>query len=522
MLAKRNDKSFLSSFLMICLIVTMFYGVTAQRAQAAASIELNQDYMHKLWTQDAEHSWLVQAAKERGTSIFESFSNSAPYYMTVSGSLGKNDSIKSGQVWLDTEGLPIQAHGGGILYNEENKTYYWYGEDKSEDNIGSGYVPATGVHAYSSKDLYNWKNEGIVLPVFNNPQLGQDTLPFGNLPLYLDENSKTYKNSGKPFDPNRVINVTSKDIDYTKDMKSPANSLSKHIAPEERAVRIAELNALYADKTNAEKQAMYKDFNWDKVTERPKVVYNKKTDKYVMWWHQDGPIAGSYLTAEGGVAISDSPTGPFKYLGTFRLPNKGAENGNEGMLRDMTLYVDEDGDDATHDKAYLVYASEENATTVIMMLNDDYTGPATNTNGESLEGTHYVRAFKSRREAPAIFKQDGVHYMITSGLTGWNPNRAKYHVSTNAMFGPWEDKGDPMVDDREGTTFRSQSTYVLPYRNGNGEIVPNKFIFMADRWVPNDLKDSRYVWLPVELNNKDKTVAIRWYDEWDFSIFKKG
>ena len=34
---------------------------------------------------------------------------------------------------------------------------------------------------------------------------------------------------------------------------------------------------------------MYKDFNWDKVVERPKVVYNKKTDKYVMWWHQDGP-----------------------------------------------------------------------------------------------------------------------------------------------------------------------------------------------------------------------------------------
>lgn len=450
---------------------------------------------------------------------------SIPYYTGILQDLynlyqtiGKTNSIKSGEVWLDGDGVPIQAHGGGILYNEKNKTYYWYGEDKSEDNVGSGYVPVTGVHAYSSKDLYNWINEGIVLPVFNNPQLGENVLPGTNLPLYLDENSQTYQTSGVPFDPNRVINITDRNTDYTGSMKSPVKSLSKFNSPE----RIAELNALYADKTDAEKQAMYKDFNWDKVVERPKVVYNKKTDKYVMWWHQDGPIAGSYWTAEGGVAISDSPAGPFKYLGTFRLPNVGSSNGNEGMLRDMTLYVDDDGNDATDDKAYLVYASEENATTVITMLNDDYTGPAQNANGQSVEGVHYVRAFTDWREAPTIFKQDGVYYMITSGLTGWNPNRAQYRVSTNGMFGPWENKGDPFVDDSKGTTHESQSTHVLPYRDGNGEIVPNKFIFMADRWYPSDLKDSRYVWLPIDLDTQHNWIAGRWYGEWDFSQFKTG
>lgn len=35
-----------------------------------------------------------------------------------------------GRVWLDTEGNPIQAHGGGILYDERSGTYYWYGEYK--------------------------------------------------------------------------------------------------------------------------------------------------------------------------------------------------------------------------------------------------------------------------------------------------------------------------------------------------------------------------------------------------------
>ncbi|OME66892.1 hypothetical protein BSK65_20530 [Paenibacillus odorifer] len=429
-------------------------------------------------------------------------------YLTVN----NRNSIKSGEVWLDTEGVPIQAHGGGILYNEKNKTYYWYGEDKTE-----GYLP-TGVHAYSSKDLYKWQNEGIVLPVFNNPQLGEAVVPAGNdLPLYLDENSETYKNSGVPYDPDRKVEIKSKDEDYTGNMKAPNNTLSKHNSP----ARIAELNALYANYSNEEKQKMYKDFNWDKVVERPKVVYNKKNNNYVLWWHQDGPIAGEYWTAEGGVAVSDSPTGPFKYLSSSRLPNVGDEHGNEGMLRDMTLYVDDDGNEATDDKAYLIFSSEENATTIIMMLNDDYTGPAQNEKGESLEGTHYVRAFKDWREAPTIFKQDGVYYMITSGLSGWDPNEAQYRVSTEGMFGPWENKGNPMVNDNRNT-FRSQSTFVLPYRDGNGVLVPNKFIFMADRWYPSNLSDSRYVWLPIELDNENRRIAVSWHDEWDTSLFKTG
>lgn len=35
-----------------------------------------------------------------------------------------------GRIWLDTVGNPIQAHGGGILYDEQSGTYYWYGEYK--------------------------------------------------------------------------------------------------------------------------------------------------------------------------------------------------------------------------------------------------------------------------------------------------------------------------------------------------------------------------------------------------------
>lgn len=43
-----------------------------------------------------------------------------------------NDSMfyYPGRVWLDTEGIPIQAHGGGVLLDERSETYYWYGEYK--------------------------------------------------------------------------------------------------------------------------------------------------------------------------------------------------------------------------------------------------------------------------------------------------------------------------------------------------------------------------------------------------------
>lgn len=39
-----------------------------------------------------------------------------------------NNAIVPGEVWNDTDGNPINAHGGGILYHEG--TYYWYGEYK--------------------------------------------------------------------------------------------------------------------------------------------------------------------------------------------------------------------------------------------------------------------------------------------------------------------------------------------------------------------------------------------------------
>lgn len=70
-------------------------------------------------------------------------------------------SFHPGQVWLDTEGKRIQAHGGSVMYLDG--TYYWYGENK-EKTDGQSDIWHWGVRCYSSVDLYNWKDEGLIIP----------------------------------------------------------------------------------------------------------------------------------------------------------------------------------------------------------------------------------------------------------------------------------------------------------------------------------------------------------------------
>jgi len=64
--------------------------------------------------------------------------------------------------WADTNGVPINAHGGGVIFHADR--YYWYGEHKlpgRSESEGAG----GGVHCYSSANLYDWRDEGLVLAV---------------------------------------------------------------------------------------------------------------------------------------------------------------------------------------------------------------------------------------------------------------------------------------------------------------------------------------------------------------------
>ena len=276
------------------------------------------------------------------------------------------------------------------------------------------------------------------------------------------------------------------------------------------------------------------------ILERPKVIYNAHTEKYVMWFHLELKGQG-YSAARMGVAVADQPTGPFTFIRSFR-PNAGhwpqnvtaadkdpesiertkAERKFVGgpspkhekfnilgahmedgqMARDMTLFVDDDG------KAYHLYSSEHNSTLHISLLTDDYLDHA---------GT-YVRVFPFRwMEAPAICKYNGKYYLIASGCTGWRANAARSAVADN-IFGPWEELGNPCEginphkDAGPETTFGGQSTFILPV---NGK--PGAFIAMFDTWRPQDAITGGYIWLPIQF--EDDQFKIQWMDEWDLTFF---
>lgn len=354
--------------------------------------------------------------------------------------VAQNNTFKPGQLWLDNNGVFINAHGGGLLFY--NGTYYWFGEHKTPGKRGNR--AWVGVHCYSSADLYNWKDEGIALKTVN------DTL---------------------------------------SDIRNGC------------------------------------------ILERPKVIFNRKTGKFVMWFHLEKAGTG-YSTAASGIAVSDRVTGPYQYLHSVR-PNAGQwpvnmprserklvqsalgkpvaqqkedsltfftrDFGKGQMARDMTLFVDDDG------KAYHIFASEENRTMHISQLTDDYLGYS----------GKYTRIFEERSmEAPALFKMNKQYYFMGSGCTGWAPNAARSAVA-DKILGTWKELGNPCLGRDSAKTYHSQSTYILPVQGKK-----NSYIFMADRWNPDDAIDGRYIWLPVRfVNGKPQ---LQWLDEWDLGWFDRN
>lgn len=133
--------------------------------------------------------------------------------------------IRSGEIWPDNNGEHINAHGGGVMYHDG--TYYWFGENKC-DTTSSAMV---GVMCYSSRNLTDWKNEGVALSVVDNDS---------------------------------------------------------------------------------------SDIARGCILERPKVIYNAKTGKFVMWFHLELKGKG-YAAARAGVAVSDTPAGPYRFIRSGRV-----------------------------------------------------------------------------------------------------------------------------------------------------------------------------------------------------------
>ncbi|MCT3091782.1 glycosyl hydrolase family 43 [Lactococcus lactis] len=294
----------------------------------------------------------------------------------------------NGEIWKDTKGQDIQAHGGMIM--EHQDIYYWYGENKAGANrlssIGGQMVDFIGISCYHSSNLTDWYDDGLVLT------------------------------------PESLASLKEK----------------------------------------------------VKIVERPKVIYNKKMQKFVLWFHYDHD---DYSYAAAGVATSSSPTGPFELVKVFH-PNR-------KDVRDMTLYQE-------NEKAYLIHSSDFNKTMVIAELTDDYL---------DVTGLYTKILVDQEREAPAIFRTKDYYFMITSGTTGWKPNEALVSRSTHLNI-PAKILGNPLTGKDYRKTFFGQSTYIFQK--------DNQFYLMLDHWKSTDLRHSGYSILPIVLSEDGKDVTIPW------------
>ena len=216
--------------------------------------------------------------------------------------------------------------------------------------------------------------------------------------------------------------------------------------------------------------------------ERPKVLYNERIDKYVLWGHWEE--AHNYNQGNVVVAVSDTIDGDYEFL--YRFQPKGFSS------RDFTVFQDTDG------TAYL-FSTANLFNTNVYRLTDDYL----------YVDEHLYTMFEGgHREAPAVVKKDDAYYFLSSGSSGWYPNQGKYAVTSNIEdpdgWSELQDIGNP-------STFYTQPAYIFTIQGTEQESV----IYVGDRWKPSLLRESQYIWLPLVLDNG--TAQMSYVKEFDWN-----
>jgi hypothetical protein len=322
----------------------------------------------------------------------------------------KNGSSKLGLLWSDIEGVPINAHGGGVTLFAGR--HYWFGGHKITGRPEA--QPADGgVHCYSSSALYNWENEGLVLAV---------------------------------------------------------------------------------DEKNSQS-----DIAAGSLLERPKVIYNEPTQRFVMFFKLYLKGVG-YETAYVGVATATRPNGPYTYLHKFLGCDSPKGSGDFALVGDRSGAI------------YHLAVRKPDKIFCSGRLRDHYLFPA----GEY----HPVEGMETHTEAPAIVPAPNGYYFFGSGSSGWKPNAAREYFAAN-LTGPYQ----PLVNSTTGLNphnnlgldqiFGGQISFVIPVAEKT-----NTYIAMFDLWKPEAPVNGLYAWLPLQFASGKPT--IEWHTECNLSSFIKS
>ena len=189
--------------------------------------------------------------------------------------------------------------------------------------------------------------------------------------------------------------------------------------------------------------------------DRPHILRHPESGQYVCWIKVMSPV-GQRST----VLVADDVLGPYRIVGTDLKP-LGMNAG------DFDLVVD-----PTDGKGYY-YFERVHSELICADLTDDYTDVT------GYYSTHFPLVQPPYvREAPAYFARNGLHYLVTSGTTGYYPNPSEVAVAPS-YHGPWTRA--------ERSASGRSDPQLVPVAGQLGVPAPAQedlYIALADRWLP--------------------------------------
>lgn len=258
------------------------------------------------------------------------------------------------------------------------------------------------------------------------------------------------------------------------------------------------------------------------IMDRPHIIKNEKTGKFVLWAKT---ARGDFNSAAFSVCVGDSLK-------------------NMQFLREIRPFPHHAGDFDLFKKdgeAYIVFENPHSEM-IVRKLTDDYLDLT-----DECSSHLPAECPPLVREAPAFFTKNGRDFLLTSGTTGYFPNPSEV-AEIKTIHGEWVCLGDACEGDKNKNSFRAQfsSVFKHPFKE-------NLYIALGDRWLtdtPEDLPDmceafysmfsqkaektfdakeipslsdsntseANYVWLPV-LFKPDGTPYIKWIREWQTEDF---
>lgn len=208
-----------------------------------------------------------------------------------------------------------------------------------------------------------------------------------------------------------------------------------------------------------------------RIGERVKVLRSKLTGRYSMLMHTDD---ARYCDPCIGLAVGEHPGREFSFQGPLLF------QGEPIRFWDMGTFVDDDG------AAYLlthegnIYRLDETCTGVVELV---------------------AQNIAPGGESPAMFKKDGIYYLMLSNKTSWERND-NYYFTARDLHGPWTYRG--LFCPEGSLTYNTQCSFVFRYERGN-ESIP---VYVGDRWsFPRQASAATLALLPIEAEGGEMKIS---------------